>query len=74
MNQDDRKQWKQYIDEKAAVKIFHNNDTGEWLYSVEVVGSDGFWLASYKTERAAQRFVERHQLPVIATEAPSASQ
>jgi len=73
MTRDDRKQWKRYIAEKAPVIILHNDETGEWLYSVEVVGSGGFWLESYKTEAAARRFAERHQLPII-TESPSASQ
>jgi hypothetical protein len=72
MTKEDRKQWKRYIAEKAPVRIFHNDETGEWLYSVEVIGSDGFWLESYKTEKAAKQFIQRHQLPET-TEAPSAS-
>ena len=56
------KQIKKYIsDSNTRVFIEYNNDAGPWEYHVTVVG-EGFWLASFKTEKEALLYVEKHNL------------
>lgn len=49
---------------RKNLKVFinHNNETGEELFSVQVVDSDGFWLDSFKTEAKARSYIQEHQL------------
>lgn len=54
---------KLYIGLKSTrVFIRHNNDTGEWLYSVEVVNSAGFWLNSFETQKEALDYISKNNL------------
>jgi hypothetical protein len=34
----------------------------EYEYAVEICGSDGFWLASFTTEREAKEYIKDHNL------------
>lgn len=65
--------WPKSVDEEARlwmkrpntrVFINYNNELGknQWLYSVEVVDSDGFWLASFDTEAEAEEFIRENKL------------
>lgn len=47
---------------KTKVYIYHNNDTGVWQYSVEVVDSGGFWLDSFESEEEARDYIAKHKL------------
>ena len=47
---------------KTEVWINHNNDTGVWRYSIEVVGSGGFWLDSFESEEEALAYISQHHL------------
>ena len=55
---------KGYLKRKVDVLIFHNNETGEWLWSVVVDDGSGFWLNSFKSEKAAMNYCQRHMLQV----------
>lgn len=46
--------------------INHNNKTGEEFFSVQVVASDGFWLASFKTEEEARAYIQERGLVEVA--------
>lgn len=46
----------------TRVYIDHNNEIGEWLYSVVVVDSDAFWLDSFDTEKEAKNYIQEHGL------------
>lgn len=48
-------------DPKTVVFINHNCDIGEWLYSVQVDGTD-LWLNSFDTEQEAQNWCAEHNL------------
>lgn len=59
------------VDELAAlylkskhtrVYISHNNEIGQWLYSVVVADSDAFWLDSFDTELEAKEYISQHGL------------
>lgn len=54
---------REHIKQKTQVFIDFNNDTGFWQHSVCVLGTD-FWLASFKTEKAALRFVKECGFPL----------
>ena len=54
--------WKEALDivnnyEGEDFDLYHNNDTGEWLWSIVIVKGagihSGFWLESCKTKKAA---------------------
>lgn len=47
---------------KTRVFIDHNNETGEWFYSVVVDESDGFWLASFDTQQEAEEYIRTNKL------------
>jgi len=49
-------------DKDTRVFINHNDETGEWLYSVQVVDSDGYWLNSFVTEQEAIQYIEKNGL------------
>ena len=57
-------QIRELISNKVAVWINHNNDTGDWQYSVQVAeGFDkGFWLDSFGTKEEAEEFIKLHEL------------
>lgn len=54
-------------DPNTLVTIVHNNELqrDKWMYSVEVVGSDGFWLDAFNTEHEARRYIEKHGLKLM---------
>lgn len=55
---DDYKKAKEYIeDNDTKVFINYNNELGIWLYSIEVVDSDNFWLSSFETLEEAKTFI-----------------
>jgi len=59
------RQIKEYLSNPdTRVWVSHNNETGEWLYSVQVYGTD-FWLDSFKTEEQASEYIKKHNLIVI---------
>lgn len=49
-------------DPTTKVFIHHNNESGEWLYSVVVENSGGFWLDSFKTRVEAERYIQKNNL------------
>ena len=51
-----------YLREHAPVEIVRSDDTGEWLWAVQVVGTD-FWLWAFNTLPAARAYVAEHSLP-----------
>lgn len=51
-------------DPRTKVFINHNNEIGEWLYSIEVVDSGAFWLCSFETLDEAQNYIKEHGLAV----------
>lgn len=58
-----KKRIRQYLeDPDTRVFINHNNELGEWLYCIEVVGSDGFWLCSFDSEQAAKDYIACNNL------------
>lgn len=50
---------------KVQVKIYHNNETGEWLWSVTDASDPEFWLNSFDTEQEAHDFCNKHGLQVL---------
>ncbi|MBQ3010724.1 MAG: hypothetical protein IJA20_08610 [Methanocorpusculum sp.] len=63
-------QIKAYLDDPSTrVIIVHNNELqrDRWMYSVEVVGSDGFWLDAFPSEVEAKRYISEHGLQLIAS-------
>lgn len=48
----------------TRVWINHNNEAGEWLYSVQVYGT-GFWMDSFKTEKQALKYIKKHNLITV---------
>lgn len=56
-------QIKYYIDNKYPVSIYHNNEAGEWLWSICVDDTD-FWLNSFKTKRDALAYCQKNKIPV----------
>ena len=61
---DVKKQVKKYLKKHADVWINKNTETGELLYSVQVLGTD-FWLDSFHTLKEADVYCRKHKLPVI---------
>lgn len=61
----DEIQIKKYLADHVNVNIIHNDDIGEWLWSVEVVNSDEFWLDSFKTKEEAVEYCEKHELKIV---------
>lgn len=58
---------KEYIrDPKTRVFIKHNDETGEWLYSIVVDGSNGFWLDAFESKPAAEEYISRNHLQMVA--------
>lgn len=55
--------------EKPDIRISHNNETGQLLWSVEVDGTS-FWLDSFATKDEAMRFCEINQLKIVSTSNP----
>ena len=51
-------------DPKTKVYINHNDETGEWLYSIVVADSDAFWLCSFDTLKEAQDYIKDHNLAI----------
>ncbi len=49
-------------DKDTRVFINHNDETGGWLYSVQVEDSDGYWLASFETEEDAMQYIKVNNL------------
>lgn len=49
-------------DPETRVFIYHNNETGEWLYSIVVENSDDFWLDSFPTLEEAEKYIETNNL------------
>ena len=49
-------------DSKTKVVINHNNELGQWLYSIQVVDSGGFWLYSFHTQEEAEKYIRAHKL------------
>ena len=47
---------------KTQVYIYHNNDTGVWQYSVEVLDSGGFWLDSFESVEEARDYIATNKL------------
>jgi hypothetical protein len=56
---------KAYLESHAPVRIIHTDEIGDWVYAVEVVDSDGFWLNWFETEYGARQFVEYRKLPLV---------
>jgi hypothetical protein len=44
------------LERKPSVAIFHNDETGEWQYSIVLVGTD-LWLDSFATQKEAIDFL-----------------
>ena len=49
---------------KTRVFINHNDELGEWWFSVEVRGSGGFWLDSFITKEEAEDYIRKHNLKI----------
>ena len=52
-------------DKNTRVFIDYINEIGEWLYSVVVDKSDGFWLDSFPTHKEAEDYIKEHNLKMI---------
>lgn len=52
-------------DPKTKVCVYHNNELGEWLFSVAVENSQGFWLDSFTTEQEAYEYIRANHLVVV---------
>lgn len=52
-------------DPNTQVRIYFNNETGEWLYSICVVGTE-FWLDSFETREQALDYVAMHRLKLVS--------
>ena len=46
----------------TRVFINHNDELGEWLFSIEVRGSGGFWLDSFPSQEEAESYIQEHNL------------
>ena len=53
---------------KTRVYIDHNNELGQWLYSVVVEDSDAFWLDSFDTEQEALDYIRSAKLKLADSE------
>lgn len=51
-------------DPETRVRVYHNNELGEWLYSVVVEDSQGFWLDSFSTEQKAYEYIRTNNLAI----------
>ena len=51
-----------YLAERVSVTIYKNNETGSWLWAVQVNETD-FWLASFEKCQDAMKYCLLHQLP-----------
>lgn len=49
--------------QQPEVEIYHNDESGVWLWSVSVV-VDGYWLDSFDTESEAIQYCNNHKLPI----------
>lgn len=52
---------KAYLNQKVDVNINYNNDTGKWLYAVEVLNTD-FWLDAFESKDLADEFCNKYGL------------
>ena len=59
-------QIQRYIESRSRVWINHNNETGAWVYAVQVCGTD-FWLDAFDTEDEAKKYIQENML-VLADE------
>jgi len=49
---------------ETVVHIYHNNEIGEWLYSVVLDSDRDTWVDSFETYEAAVEFCEKNKLHV----------
>lgn len=53
------------IARKAPVKIYHNDEAGDWQWTIQDANDLDFWLASFETEQEVIGFCEKHALPIV---------
>ncbi len=53
------------IADKVTVKIYHNNESGDWKWSVVDANDPEFWLNSFDTKQKALDFCEKHGLFIV---------
>ncbi|MNL78015.1 hypothetical protein D3C87_2043120 [compost metagenome] len=59
-----KEQVQKVLKDKPDVDIYYNNESGQWLWSVQVCNDD-FWLDSFDTCEEAVDFCQKHELKVI---------
>lgn len=52
-------------DPETRVSTYHNNEIGEWLYSVVVENSGEFWLDSFPTLEEAEEYIRKNNLKKV---------
>lgn len=57
-----------YIREKEPVTIYRTNETGEWLWVVDVNMSSEFWLNGFRRRESAVRYCQKLGLPYFVEE------
>jgi len=57
-----------YLKQKVPVYLYHNNDAGEWQWSVVVhegqPSPNDFWLDAFPTKKEAQQYCRQHGLTI----------
>jgi hypothetical protein len=53
-----------YIKSKVDVTIYHNNEAGDWQWSIDVNIDPGFWLDAFPTKQEAIKFCKKHGLKI----------
>jgi len=56
-----RKSMNKILEHNPNVIVFHNNETGKWLWSIVLEGTD-LWLTSFSNQKKAEDFVKKHKL------------
>jgi hypothetical protein len=59
----DRELINHHLKQKSPVKIYYNNETGVWQYSIEVIGTD-LWLDSFNNKKQAIKYCKDNNLPI----------
>lgn len=53
-----------HIKNKSPVELYYNNDTGKWLWAVQVCFSE-LWLDAFENKEQAIKFCEDNELGVL---------
>ena len=53
------------FDEGTEVFVYHNNETGEWLYSVCPKSDPTYWIWSFETLDEAKKFIKELKYKLV---------